>query len=204
VSSDIPTRSIGTRKSIIGGDKFITSQAKRNAFPTSLFLLLPVFIRLIKLLLQLAWLTLSLQFIQTMLILSGILLTWTWINAMQAQIINTPESDEYYFEEGCFILELSNSAQDPQLSIARARVKAGMSTRLHRLLGKLVERYIIISGQGRVEIGDLPAQRVSAGNVVIIPPLCSQKITNTGEQDLVFLALCTPRFEKQFYEDIDN
>jgi mannose-6-phosphate isomerase-like protein (cupin superfamily) len=121
---------------------------------------------------------------------------------MQAQIITTPESAEYYFEEGCFILELSNSAQDPQLSIARARVKAGMSTRLHRLTA-LVERYVILSGQGDVEIGDLPAQTVSAGNVVIIPQLCTQKITNTGEEDLVFLALCTPRFEKQFYEDIE-
>jgi mannose-6-phosphate isomerase-like protein (cupin superfamily) len=120
---------------------------------------------------------------------------------MQAQIINTPESAEYYFEEGCFILELSNSEQDPQLSIARARVKAGMSTRLHRL-SNLIERYVILSGVGSVEVADLPAQTVSAGSVVIIPPLCSQKITNTGAEDLVFLALCTPRFEKQFYADI--
>jgi len=121
---------------------------------------------------------------------------------MQAHIINTPESAEYYFEEGCFILELSNSAQDPALSIARARVKAGMSTRLHRLTG-LVERYVILSGLGNVEVGGLPAQPVSAGSVVIIPPLCTQKITNTGTEDLVFLALCTPRFETQFYEDIE-
>ncbi len=122
---------------------------------------------------------------------------------MQAQILKTPESAEYYFEEGCFILELSNSAQDPQLSIARARVKTGVSTRLHRLNG-IVERYVILSGTGSVEVDDLPAQTVSAGNVVIIPPLCAQKITNTGEEDLVFLALCTPRFEKQYYEDIER
>ncbi len=122
---------------------------------------------------------------------------------MQAKIIKTPENAEYFFEEGCFILELSNTAQDPQLSIARARVKAGMSTRLHRL-SDLVERYVILSGQGSVEVADLPAQSVSVGNVVIIPPLCSQKITNTGAEDLVFLALCTPRFEKQYYEDIEG
>lgn len=121
---------------------------------------------------------------------------------MQAQILKTPESAEYYFEEGCFILELSNSAQDPQLSIARARVKAGVSTRLHRLAG-VVERYVILSGTGSVEVDDQPAQTVSVGNVVIIPPLCAQKITNTGAEDLVFLALCTPRFEKQYYEDIE-
>ena len=69
---------------------------------------------------------------------------------MQAKIIKTPENEEYYFEEGCFILELSNSAQDPKLSIARARVKAGMSTRLHRL-SDIIERYVILSGQGSVE-----------------------------------------------------
>jgi mannose-6-phosphate isomerase-like protein (cupin superfamily) len=122
---------------------------------------------------------------------------------MQAQILTTPESEEYFFEEGCFILELSNSAQDPQLSIARARVTAGVSTRLHRLSG-LVERYVILSGVGVVEIADLPAQQVSAGNVVIIPPHCAQKITNTGAVDLVFLALCTPRFQTQFYEDRED
>lgn len=122
---------------------------------------------------------------------------------MQAQILKTPETAEYYFEEGCYILELSNSAQDPQLSIARARVKSGMSTRLHRL-NTLVERYVILTGTGNVEVGDLPVQAVSAGNVVIIPPNCLQKITNTGADDLVFLALCTPRFEKQFYEDMEH
>ena len=121
---------------------------------------------------------------------------------MQAQILTTPESEEYFFEEGCFILELSNSAQDPQLSIARARVTSGVSTRLHRL-SELVERYVILSGVGVVEIADLPAQHVSAGAVVIIPPNCAQKITNTGAVDLVFLALCTPRFQTQFYEDIE-
>jgi len=122
---------------------------------------------------------------------------------MQAKIITTPETDEYYFEEGCFILELSNSAQDPQLSIARARVERGMTTRLHRL-SHAIERYVILSGIGSVEIADLPAQTVNAGNVVIIPPLCAQKITNIGTEDLIFLALCTPRFQTQYYEDIDD
>ncbi len=122
---------------------------------------------------------------------------------MQAQILTTPESEEYFFEEGCFILELSNSAQDPQLSIARARVKSGVSTRLHRL-SELVERYVILSGVGVVEIADLPAQQISAGAVVIIPLNCAQKITNTGAVDLIFLALCTPRFQTQFYENVES
>ncbi|MFT5117259.1 MAG: hypothetical protein ACI9NY_000788, partial [Kiritimatiellia bacterium] len=35
------------------------------------------------------------------------------------QIISTDEGSEYYFEEGCYIWEQSNSAVDQDLSIAR-------------------------------------------------------------------------------------
>ena len=45
---------------------------------------------------------------------------------MQTHILKANEADEYYFDEGCFILELSNSAADPDVSIARARVKPGV------------------------------------------------------------------------------
>ena len=54
---------------------------------------------------------------------------------MQKQILKANEADEYYFDEGCFILELSNSPADPGLSIARARVKTGVATKLHCLKG---------------------------------------------------------------------
>ena len=64
---------------------------------------------------------------------------------MQSQILKANEADEYYFDEGCFILELSNSPADPDVSIARARVKAGVTTKLHRLKG-VVERYVILTG----------------------------------------------------------
>ncbi|MDD5577662.1 MAG: cupin domain-containing protein [Methylobacter sp.] len=121
---------------------------------------------------------------------------------MQAQILKAHEADEYYFEEGCFILELSNSQEDPDVSIARARVKPGVTTKLHRLKG-VVERYVIIAGIAEVEIAGLEPQSVQAGNVVIIPPLCSQRITNTGTEDLVFLAICSPRFTKNIYESME-
>jgi mannose-6-phosphate isomerase-like protein (cupin superfamily) len=122
---------------------------------------------------------------------------------MQAQILKTNEADEYYFDEGCFILELSNSAADPDISIARARVKPGVTTKLHRLTG-VTERYVILAGNATVEINGLPSQPVSVGDVVIIPPLNSQRITNTGIDDLVFLAICSPRFTGSVYEEIDD
>ena len=120
---------------------------------------------------------------------------------MQTQIIKANEADEYYFEEGCFILELSNSLADPGVSIARARVKAGVTTKLHRLNG-VVERYVILAGVGEVEVAELESQQVSAGDVVIIPSLCPQRITNIGTEDLIFLAICTPRFTKEVYENM--
>ena len=120
---------------------------------------------------------------------------------MQTQILKANEADEYYFDEGCFILELSNSPADLDLSIARARVMAGVTTKLHRLKG-VVERYVILAGTAKVEV-DGESQQVSAGDVVIIPSHCPQRITNIGSEDLIFLAICTPRFTKEVYENMD-
>lgn len=110
---------------------------------------------------------------------------------------------DYYTAERCHILELSNCAEDPEVSIARARVEPGVTTRWHRLEG-IAERYVILSGSGRVEVGALPAQDIGPGDVVLIPPLCPQRISNTGTEDLVFLAICSPRFTDAAYRDIDD
>jgi mannose-6-phosphate isomerase-like protein (cupin superfamily) len=120
-----------------------------------------------------------------------------------AAVLAPDEAAEYDFREGCRILELANSDADPALSIARARVPAGTTTRWHRLRGTS-ERYVILSGQGRVEVGDVPPTQVGPGDVVQIPPLCRQRITATGPEDLVFLALCTPRFRPECYEDLEE
>jgi len=104
--------------------------------------------------------------------------------------------------EGCYINELSNSDADPGASIVRARVLPGVTTRWHRLAGT-TERYVVLSGAGKVEVGKLTAQTVVPGDVVLIPPGCRQRITALGDEDLVFLAICTPRFRPEVYEDID-
>ncbi len=110
---------------------------------------------------------------------------------------------EYFFAEGCHILELSNSPADPALSIARARVAPGVTTRWHRLRDT-AERYCILSGRGVVEVGDLPPTPVGPGDVVHIPPGTRQRIHNPGPEELVFLALCTPRFTPAAYQDLDD
>ena len=111
--------------------------------------------------------------------------------------------DEYMTGEHCYIIEVSNSPDDPELSIARARVKPGVTTRWHRL-NETIERYVILQGRGRVEIGQIPPTEVAVGDVVLIPQMCPQRITNIGETDLVFLAICTPRFVDEAYEDISD
>ena len=50
----------------------------------------------------------------------------------------------------------------------------------------------------------LPPQEVTSGAVVLIPPLCRQRITNIGDDDLVFLAICSPRFRPEAYEDVEG
>ena len=125
------------------------------------------------------------------------------VSDLKPAVGSLERDSEYYTAEGCFITELANTPDDPDASIALARVAHGITTRWHRLIGT-AERYVIIGGRGRVEIGDLPAQEVTAGDVVLIPPLCRQRITNLGAEDLTFLAICTPRFEQRNYEDVEK
>ena len=108
---------------------------------------------------------------------------------------------EYWFEEGCFIDEWSNTALDPECSIAHVRLPATRQTRWHILKGT-TERYVILQGEGMVEIGDAPARHVKAGDVVIIPAGQRQRVLNAGPQELLFLAICTPRFLAGNYSDV--
>ncbi|MDD4356633.1 MAG: cupin domain-containing protein [Smithellaceae bacterium] len=122
---------------------------------------------------------------------------------MQEEVRHMNPAAEYYTPEGCFINELSNIDADPEASVAQARVEPGKTTRWHRIK-ETTERYVILSGEGKVEVGNLLPQHVGPGDVVLIPPDCRQRITNVGSTDLFFLAVCTPRFRPVAYEDIDT
>ncbi len=112
-------------------------------------------------------------------------------------------SAEFFTSEKCYITELSNTPDDQEVSIARARLEPGVRTRWHRLKGT-AERYYILAGRGCAEVGKLPPQEVTAGDIVLIPPMCPQRIANIGSEDLVFLAICTPRFSNAVYEDVED
>jgi mannose-6-phosphate isomerase-like protein (cupin superfamily) len=109
---------------------------------------------------------------------------------------------EYFSEERCHILELSNSEANHDMSLARARVEAGVRTKLHRVVGT-TERYVMLEGTGRLYIEGIEGQKVGPGDVVTIPPGMPQAIENTGSCDLVFLCICTPRFQWINYESLE-
>lgn len=121
---------------------------------------------------------------------------------METSIKKLAPGSEYFFEEGCFITELSNSVADPDVSIARARVEPGKTTKWHSLTD-ISERYVILEGEGLVEVGELEPRLLSVGDVVLIAPEQRQRIANTGKQDLVFLAICSPPFVVSAYKDLE-
>lgn len=89
------------------------------------------------------------------------------------------EGEEYEIPERCRILETWNRKDDPFVSIARAEVAAGITTRLHRLAG-ITERYYIVSGSGLVELNGRPPKVVVPGDLVFIPPNCPPTHRKSG------------------------
>lgn len=122
---------------------------------------------------------------------------------MRSEVKQGDASLEYETDERCHIIEVANDSGDEQLSIARARVDAGVTTAWHRLNG-ISERYIIVSGKGLVEVEDIEATRVEAGDVVRIPAGKAQRIANTGDEQLIFYAVCVPPFSEQAYINLES
>jgi mannose-6-phosphate isomerase-like protein (cupin superfamily) len=121
---------------------------------------------------------------------------------MRPKIVKQDTATEFETAERCHIIETSNDSEDESVSIARARVEPGVTTAWHKLNG-VAERYIIVSGSGRVELGELEPAEVSAGDVVRIPANTPQRISNTGDVDLIFFAVCSPRFTPNCYVPLE-
>jgi mannose-6-phosphate isomerase-like protein (cupin superfamily) len=121
---------------------------------------------------------------------------------MRPEVRKASAAREYPTPERCHIVEIANDEGDEQISIARARVEPGVTTAWHRLDG-IDERYLVVSGRGRVAVGDSAAEDVEPGDVVRIPAGVAQRIANTGNDDLVFYAICSPRFAADRYEAME-
>lgn len=107
-----------------------------------------------------------------------------------AKIVKASSLKETLTAERCLIAE-NYSAED--ISIAQARVKPGITTLPHHLNG-VNEIYLVTSGEGQVDVGDLKPTKVEAGDLIVIPAGASQRISNIGKTDLVFYCICTPKF----------
>jgi mannose-6-phosphate isomerase-like protein (cupin superfamily) len=108
---------------------------------------------------------------------------------------------EVYTSERCYIAEVLNSPEYPEVSVAQARVSPGITTRLHAV--SVIEWYVIHSGNGRMFLGDSEPFDVRQGSVIMIPAGAAQKIENSGNTDLVFSCVCAPRWTTECYSELE-
>ena len=80
-------------------------------------------------------------------------------------------------------------------SLAEARVAPGQTTTLH-FHPRTEEIYYVLSGEGRMQIGE-EVRRVGPGDAIAIPPGQTHQITNTGRETLKFLCCCAPGYEHE-------
>ena len=120
-----------------------------------------------------------------------------------AKVCHLTETDEFFTDERCHILETWNDARDPGISVARARVEPGVTTELHVLDG-VVERYLVTQGTGEMELDGQVTGLVGPGDFVYIPAGVPQRVRNTGAEDLVFYCICTPAWREGVYRSLEG
>lgn len=103
--------------------------------------------------------------------------------------------------ERCFITELMNDPAIPEVSLAQCRVPPGTTTQFHKLSVK--EWYVVGEGTGLMEIGAEGPFEIGPGDTVAIAAGTAQRVTNTGDSDLLFQCLCIPRFTPKCYEPLE-
>ena len=121
---------------------------------------------------------------------------------MSDYFVKASGAGEFLTDERCYITELSNTSHSSDGSLAIARVEVGVTTQLHSLTG-ITETYIVIEGQGTMEV-DGQSFPVETGDQVVIPPGIAQRITSEGDIDLRFYCLCTPRFVPMSYVNLEE
>lgn len=116
-------------------------------------------------------------------------------------LIPAARGAEFWTDERCYITELCNVPAEENASLAIARVEPGVTTQLHSLSGTQ-ETYIVIEGEGLMEVAD-KSFNITAGDCVVIPPGVSQRVSSTGSSDLRFYCLCTPSFQPDCYVNLE-
>jgi mannose-6-phosphate isomerase-like protein (cupin superfamily) len=121
---------------------------------------------------------------------------------MSEHVFRAGTDEEFWTSERCYIRELINNESIADFSLADSRVEPGVVTELHSL--SVREWYYITKGTGLMEVGGAPQVEVGPGDTVEIPAGVSQRITNTGEDDLLLQCVCLPRFTPDCYESLEG
>jgi mannose-6-phosphate isomerase-like protein (cupin superfamily) len=90
----------------------------------------------------------------------------------------------------CELLHPAKEDVDIGCSIAHAILEPGRSSLSHKL-GKSVEIYYILEGNGVIHI-DGEEKNVQSGQAIYIPPNACQWIENIGRDELKFLCIVNP------------
>jgi mannose-6-phosphate isomerase-like protein (cupin superfamily) len=93
--------------------------------------------------------------------------------------------------------ELFNPVKDEievTYSLGHATVKPHQTTLNHKLATS--EVYYILQGQATMHL-DNETKQVRAGQAIYIPPGSEQKITNSGNEDLLFLCIVEPAWRPE-------
>jgi mannose-6-phosphate isomerase-like protein (cupin superfamily) len=93
--------------------------------------------------------------------------------------------------------ELLHPSRDPAAvgySLAHAKLARGAASKPHRL--KTSEVYYFISGRGLMHV-DGKTTSVAGEQALYVPPGAVQHLENTGTDDLVFLCIVDPAWQKE-------
>jgi mannose-6-phosphate isomerase-like protein (cupin superfamily) len=113
------------------------------------------------------------------------------------EVVRAEEREPYVTRDGSTVREIAGPAPGnaANQSLAEATVPPGAETveHLHR---SSEEIYRFTAGSGRLRLGD-EESKVSAGDVVVIPPGTHHKLWNTGTEPLVVLCSCAPPYSHE-------
>lgn len=122
---------------------------------------------------------------------------------MKATLSRLAEVAPFLTKDGSAIRELMHPAVHGNVrqSLAEAEVPPGGATHRHRHR-ESEELYFILSGQGRMTLGEEEFP-VAPGDTILIPPGAPHALVNPGAEPLRLLCACSPAYRHEDTELLD-
>lgn len=116
------------------------------------------------------------------------------MTVIRSQLADVPA---YITRDGSSIRELMHPAVHGNIrqSLAEASLPPGGATLLHRHHAS-EELYHIVSGMGRMTLGD-EEFAIVAGDTILIPPGTPHCLHNNGDEPLCLLCCCAPAYRHE-------